>query len=310
MLEYEVLRGKEFFDILIQLIDNAKKRIYIATYIASLNPQTEELYYALARKLKSGVDVKFLLDGVSTEADKYNRLSTEFLNSLGVSVTRSNKFMHIKLYIVDNYVIIGSHNLSSPKSNSYEVSLMLESKKIASRLSRFFLTIYSGKNPETSIDRDILEDGTHYEIMSNYRILDDLYEKTLYCSNRVKILMYIATLSKASKRYYRLLKEKEEEGVDIAVALDGVFKTSRRYNIEVYNYLKSIGLNRIVLTSRHNHAKIIVIDNYTMIGSHNLTSSSLAGRMELAIVLRNTNLSNSMSYMIEDIIARELENKV
>ncbi|MEM4583995.1 MAG: phosphatidylserine/phosphatidylglycerophosphate/cardiolipin synthase family protein [Ignisphaera sp.] len=310
MLEYEVLRGKEFFDILIQLIDNAKKRIYIATYIASLNPQTEELYYALARKLKSGVDVKFLLDGVSTEADKYNRLSTEFLNSLGVSVTRSNKFMHIKLYIVDNYVIIGSHNLSSPKSNSYEVSLMLESKKIASRLSRFFLTIYSGKNPETSIDRDILEDGTHYEIMSNYRILDDLYEKTLYCSNRVKILMYIATLSKASKRYYRLLKEKEEEGVDIAVALDGVFKTSRRYNIEVYNYLKSIGLNRIVLTSRHNHAKIIVIDDYTMIGSHNLTSSSLAGRMELAIVLRNTNLSNSMSYMIEDIIARELENKV
>lgn len=311
MLEYEILRGGEFLDMLVQLVDGARRRVYIATYIASLNPQTEEVYYAAARRLRSGVDVKFLLDGVSAEADRYNRPSAEFLSSLGVPVVRTDKFMHIKLYVVDDHVIVGSHNLTSLKGrNSYEVSVMLGSKRAASRLSDFFLSVYGGEDPEPNIDRDILEDGTHYEIMSNYRILDDIYEKTLYCSRRVKILMYIATLSKATKRYYRLLKEKDAEGVDVAVVLDGTFRTSRRYNAEVRGYLEAIGLKKVALTSRHNHAKVVVVDDYTVIGSHNLTSSSLAGRMELAVVLGNSNLSNSMDYMIEEVLATELENKV
>ncbi|MEM4619065.1 MAG: phosphatidylserine/phosphatidylglycerophosphate/cardiolipin synthase family protein [Ignisphaera sp.] len=311
MLEYEILRGSEFLDILIQLIDSAKKRIYIATYIASLNNQTEEVYYASARRHKYGVDVKFLLDGASSESDKYNRLSAEFLKSLGIPVIRTNKFMHIKLYIIDNYIIIGSHNLTAHKEkNSYDISVMIESKKASSKLSNFFLTIYNDKNPDLIIDKDILEDGTQYEIISNYMILDNIYEKTLYSSKRVKILMYIASLSKITKKYYKLLKDKESKGVDVAVVLDGMYRISRHYNTKVYKYLSSIGLKKIALTSRFNHAKIIVIDDYTTIGSHNLTSSSLAGRMELAIILKNNKLSTSMEYIIDDILAKELENKI
>ncbi|MEM1842473.1 MAG: phosphatidylserine/phosphatidylglycerophosphate/cardiolipin synthase family protein [Ignisphaera sp.] len=311
MLEYEILRGSEFLDILIQLIDSAKKRVYVATYIASLNKQTEEVYYAATRRHKHGVDVKFLLDGASRESDKYNRLSTEFLKSLGIPVIRTNKFMHIKLYIIDNHIIIGSHNLTAYKDKfSYDISVMIESKKASSKLSNFFLTIYNNKNPDLIIDKDILEDGTQYEIISNHMILDNIYEKTLNSSKRVKILMYIASLSKAIKKYYKLLKDKESKGVDVAVVLDGVYRISRYYNTKVYKYLLSIGLKKVALTSRFNHAKIIVIDDYTMIGSHNLTSSSLAGRMELAIILKNNNLSTSMEYIIDDILAKELENKI
>ncbi|MEM1693965.1 MAG: phosphatidylserine/phosphatidylglycerophosphate/cardiolipin synthase family protein [Sulfolobales archaeon] len=306
MLEYEILRGEEFLDMLVQLVDSARRRVYIATYIATLTPWTEEVYYAAVRRLRAGVDVRFLLDGVSTEANRYNQSSTEFLRSLGVPVVRTDRFMHIKLYIVDNNVIVGSHNLAASRDRErYEVSVMFGSKRIASRLSSFFLSIYGGGNPNLSIDRDVLEDGTYYEIISNHRILDDIYEKTMYGSRRVKILMYIATLSKATRKYYRLLKNKRNEGIDVAVVLDGTFKVSRHYNTKVYSYLKSLGLDKVVLTSRHTHAKVVVIDDYTMIGSHNLTSSSLAGRMELAVVLRNSNLSNSMDYMVEDILARE-----
>lgn len=306
MLEYEVLRGGEFLDILTQLIDSARKRVYIATYIASLTSITEDVYYALARRRRSGVDVKVLLDGSSMEADRYNSRTVEFLNTLGVPTSRSSKFLHVKLYIVDNYAIIGSHNLTSMKGReSYEISVMLNSKRACSRLSEFFLSLYNGEEPEPHIDRDVLEDGTYYEIMTNCRILDDIYEKTLYSMKRVKALMYIATISKATKKYYRLLKEKEDEGVEVVLVLDGSFRISRHYNSKVHDYLKTLGLKKVVLTSKHNHAKVIVIDDYTIIGSHNLTSSSIAGRMELAVSLKNLSLANSMDYTIDDIFAAE-----
>jgi len=45
-LEYELLLNREFLDVLEDVVDSAKKRVYIATYIASLSNATKRIYYA------------------------------------------------------------------------------------------------------------------------------------------------------------------------------------------------------------------------------------------------------------------------
>lgn len=306
MLDYEVLHEGEHLEFLRSLVEEARRRIYFATYIATLNPRTEPLYYALARKRRSGVDVRVVLDGASGEADRYNRATAEFLLSLGVPVARTQRFMHVKLYIVDDYVVVGSHNLTyARRGGRYEISVAIRSRRAAGVLSKFVAGAFLGEEPEPGVYRDVLEDGTYYEVLANHRILQDLYEKTSLAGRRVKVAMYIATMSKFTKAYYGVLREKALSGVDVTVVLDGAFRAARRYNEEVYSYLRSLGLGKVALTSRHNHAKVVVVDDFTVIGSHNLTSSSIAGRLELAVVLRNSNLANAMDYAIEGIYESE-----
>lgn len=309
MLEYEVLRGGEFLDILTQLIDSARRRVYIATYIASLSPATEDVYYALAKRCRLGVDVKVLLDGVSGKADKYNSRTAEFLSSLGVPVARSNRFMHVKLYIVDDRVIVGSHNLTATPRGGYEVSVMLNSRRAASELGDFYLAMYGGGHPRDVRYFDLLEDGTPFEVLSGHRILDMLIGRASSCTRRIKILMYIASTSSATRRFYRLLGEKARSGVGVTVVLDGSLRLSRYYNERAYRYMKEAGVEKVVLTSRHTHAKVVVLDNLTVIGSHNLTSSSIAGRAELSVCIWSPSLSGAMDYTVESIYEDEYSSQ-
>ena len=83
-LDYELLLDKDFIHVLGDLVDSARKRIYIVSYIASLSKATEDIYYGIAAKNRQGVDVKIVLNGVSQEALKYNNETKEFLEKLGV----------------------------------------------------------------------------------------------------------------------------------------------------------------------------------------------------------------------------------
>lgn len=125
-LDYEVLYNKEFLNILKDLIDSAKRRIYIATYIASVSRATEDIYYGIGAKYRDRLDIKIILNGTSQEALKFNKTTKQFLETIGVkNIKLTKKFMHIKLYIIDDYFIIGSHNLSgAPLKKRYDISII------------------------------------------------------------------------------------------------------------------------------------------------------------------------------------------
>jgi phosphatidylserine/phosphatidylglycerophosphate/cardiolipin synthase-like enzyme len=311
-LDYELLLNKDFLYVLRDLVDTAKRRIYIATYIASKSRVTEDIYYGIAAKQREGVDVKIIMNGASQEALKFNEETKEFLEKLGVKhIKLTKRFTHIKLYIVDDYFIIGSHNLSgSPFMRRFEISIMIHSRDMANKLSELFNDLLLFEDPETLVYRGVIpEIDIYYEVMANYRILRDIYEKTRFAWDRVKILMYIATLSRATMRYYNLLSVKVNEGLDVALLLNGASNLSVRYNKPVYDYLKSKGVERVMLTKDFVHSKLFVIDDFVIVGSHNLTSASIAGRLELALVIKSNNLANALDSIFESIWNKQLREK-
>lgn len=299
-LRFELLLNEDFTYVLKNLIDSASKRIYIATYVASVSKVLKNIYYGIALKFREGVDVKVVLNGASEEALRINVKTAEFLRNLGVSkVKLTKRFTHIKLYIIDNYFIIGSHNLTALPFRQ-DISVMVYSKEMCGKLSKLFKELLVREATSAMVYRDVVG-GTYYEVLANYEVLKDIYEKTKYASDRVKVMMYIATLSKATKKYYELLLKKQGEGVDVAVLLNGASELALKYNSPVYNYLKSIGVKKVLLTKNYIHSKLLVIDDIAVIGSHNLTASSVAGRLELSLAIKSSNLANALNYLIESI---------
>jgi len=299
--EYELLINKDFLSVLEDLISDAKRRIYIATYIASLSKATYDIYYAMAERARKGIDVRVILNGASKGALKFNEATANFLRSIGVkNVKLTEKFMHVKLYIVDDYFVIGSHNLSgSPFMNRYEISLLIHSKSVSGALSKVYREILANEQSDPFVFRGVVYDA-YYEILANYRVLNDIFQKTLLSNQRVKIMMYIATMSKATTKYYKLLQEKQAEGVEVAVMLNGAQGSWRVYNERVYEFLKSIGISRAMLTSSFVHAKLLIIDDTVVLGSHNLTSASIAGRLELSVAVKSRTLANALDAIFEE----------
>ena len=300
-LRYELLIDREFLKTLKTIVEDARERIYIATYIASLSGITEDIYYAIAARERAGVDVRILLNGASPEARKYNSKTFGFLSEkLGLKTVKlTERFMHIKLYIVDDYFIIGSHNLSgSSFLNRHDISIMIRSKPLSDLLANLFNDILVKEKTESVVYRNTAGD-IYYEVLVNHRVLSDLYEKTRHAYERVKIMMYIATLSKATTKYYKLLRQKQDEGVDVAVLLNGASKLSKYYNERVYERLKSIGVARVLQTCDFIHTKLFIIDDTVLLGSHNLTAASIAGRLELSLSIRSRSLANALNNLFE-----------
>lgn len=302
-LRYEVLHGGEFIDVLGDLVDEAERRIYLASYVATLTEQTKDIYYGLLYKQRHGVDVKLLLNGQKME---YNQPTIAFLREIGLRGARllMERYTHMKLYIVDDRFIIGSHNLTAPSENRYDVSLMIESMEAASVLSDMFLKLYNGDEILFTRLHGMLG-GLEYEVQVNEAVLERVYELTEAASERIKILMYQASLTPITKAYYGILRRKWEEGLDIAVLLNG-----RPYNAAAYRHLKNLGVDRVLLTKRFVHAKLYVIDDFVIIGSHNLTSSSLAGRLEMAIGIKSPNMADAFDKVIEDLYLKEEQSKL
>ncbi len=100
------------------LLSSARSHIYISVYSFT----DTEIAKILVKKYRSGIDVKVVVDPSS-----YENKAVSYLVSNGVPVRiHSPGKMHAKLMLVDNNLIIGSHNYTfSAFNTNTELSLML-----------------------------------------------------------------------------------------------------------------------------------------------------------------------------------------
>jgi len=296
-LDFEILSSARFFKALTDLVDHAKKRVYIITYNFSLTRYTWDIVYGLVAKAKENVDVKVILNGASSKALKQNRKLGSYMNKLGFkNVVYTSKFLHTKLYVIDDYVITGSHNLA--REVGVDISLLIRSKKLADKLLEVVLNSLKGYVYAQSIRGTI--DGVPYEVVLNTSVITKFFEIAKEARDYIKILMYLASLSKVTKKFYMLLREKADENVDIFVLLNGTEDMCLRYNRPVWEYMRNLGLETM-LSKIPVHAKLLVTETMTLIGSHNLTSSSIAGRVELSVAFRNAEMSEALSYFFDNV---------
>ena len=141
--DVKVLRGREFYIELNRMIMGAREYIYFVIYIASLSRSTVKIYRALAEKAREGVDVRVVLNGGSTNSLRYNCRVYEYLKELEIPVILTSSFTHLKLYMADDKVIVGSHNLTeSPRKGRDELSILIHSRYVTDILLNIFREIY------------------------------------------------------------------------------------------------------------------------------------------------------------------------
>ena len=111
----------EYLPELRKLIQDAKRRIYIAMYIFSMKRNMKSLAQDLADAAQRGVDVRVILDQPSDPDNnphlyKTNRQTIRYLKRHGANAMLDSEHIetHDKIVIIDfNTVLIGSHNLTS-----------------------------------------------------------------------------------------------------------------------------------------------------------------------------------------------------
>jgi len=292
---FEVIVNERFADMVSWMVRSARRRLYFSAYVVS-----RHMYWVLrelAVREREGVDVRVLVDGGGASSRRYNSGAAEAARAWGLrGFALSKRFNHVKLYIADDYVAVGSHNLTAHSPHSYEVTVMVRSGPLADALSEVFEDLYRGADPE---DR-VVE-------VAGYRVLVDtgvirLVRELLEGGGPAYIASYVASLSRAAEPVYRELERKAASGEEAVVVLDGYNRHApeERYNLGVARRLASAGVDAR-LSRPLLHAKLYIVGDYVVVGSQNLTSSSAAGRHELSVAVENRAMARAMAHLVKSI---------
>ncbi|WP_183354446.1 phospholipase D-like domain-containing protein [Geomonas silvestris] len=142
--EPQLLENGSYGPVLIQKIQQAKRRIICVFFLFKIADSPRSLPRAVASELiaaqRRGVDVTVVLDATrQTQAD--NRNATRLLAQGGVRVVfaPAGSTTHAKAVAIDErYVIVGSHNLTqSALTRNNELSLLIDSPTLAARMQRY-----------------------------------------------------------------------------------------------------------------------------------------------------------------------------
>lgn len=150
--EVTPLMNKDYFPVLLQAVDEAKKEIFIAifSFKAGVHPNSRPdlLLEHLGRAVKRGVSVKVILENAGEGHDDLSRQNIKtktLLEAKGVQVYLDSpaKTTHTKLVVVDQrLVFIGSHNFtSSAFRHNNEISVLIDKPDLAQNVRNYMLTI-------------------------------------------------------------------------------------------------------------------------------------------------------------------------
>ena len=134
--------SSEFPDMVIPLIENAKKSIDVIVFDWRWYPQnpgsTVQLFnQAMVRAARRGVDIRVI-------ANNDQIIST--LKSQGISAKRAltAKLVHCKMMVVDSeIVVLGSHNYTQNGfEQNLEVSVIIEDDECVLRFQNYFNNLF------------------------------------------------------------------------------------------------------------------------------------------------------------------------
>lgn len=153
------------------LIQNAKKYVYVPTFIIT----HDELASELINAKKRGVDVKLIIDATNV----YSRKSKiKELRSAGVPVKVENYAgkMHSKSIIIDDeYIVAGSMNFTNSGENKNDENvLIIENKTLARYYNGFFEYLWK-KIPKKYLQHGVRPEGK-YSIGSCSDGVDNNYD--------------------------------------------------------------------------------------------------------------------------------------
>ncbi len=327
--------GKEYFELLLSLVNNAKETIHLQTYIFEEDETGRLVADALIAAAKRNVKVYLLLDGYASQA-----LTKTFIDELkkaGICfrffepLLKSKHFyfgrrLHHKIFVADaRFAITGSKNISNryndmPGAPAWlDLTVYMEGK-IAKDLCMLCAKTWKGfrlKKNLISCEPGLASSLLNDEEITQVRIRrnDWLRKKNQVSATYAEMLgtakSHITILSSyflPGKIIRNELKAAAKRGVIIKVIVAGrsdvmISKNAERWlydwllrnNIQVYEYEPAI-----------LHAKSAVCDNeWATIGSYNINNISAYTSIELNVDIHDPAFAKEVDDTLQDIISHE-----
>jgi len=149
--EVRVLADGDYYDTLIDLIDNAREHIDVAMFLFKISEAPDNRPAKVLDRLVAarhrGVDVKVLLEdsGYDEEINSENRGVAKELtkNNIQVDFDSHQTTTHVKMVVIDErYLVVGSHNLThAALAYNHEFSLLIDNRDLAREALAYLRTL-------------------------------------------------------------------------------------------------------------------------------------------------------------------------
>ncbi len=301
--------GSVLFDDILEQLKTAKKFIFIEFYIVNDGILMDRIKNILLMKLKEGVEVRLILDGIGARA-----LSSETrkeLKEAGVQIRFFNRFIpyftfalnlrdHRKIVIVDGrYAAIGGCNLSDeyinekrmhgywkdngasitgPAVDGVTLTFMRQFEALSKNKQPEDYSPYLGLYERTPSDSVVVPwaDGKDYK----RNIVKGLYTSIM---TGAKEKLYIMTpYLVPDEETMSLLEDKALSGVDVRIILPAVPDKKYVYyvTIERARKLMKSGVKCYLMSMSFIHAKVVYSENAVSVGSANIDIRSYYNQFE------------------------------
>lgn len=323
--------GKEYFDVLVRLIDSAARSIHLQVYIFEADETGNLVADALIAAARRRVDVYVLCDGYASSVPA-ELVSTLQANGVHIRffepILKSSNFyfgrrLHQKLAVFDGEsALVGGINISN-KYNDFggqaawlDWAVYIEGRT-ATDLLKVCLRLWSksrvkGRKLFTRHSRTVFEDGIiPVRVRRNDWVRGKIQITASYIEmlrNAEHELIIMSSYFMPGKAFVNALIAAANRGISIKIILAGrsdiiTAKLAERYlypllfkhNIEIYEYQRSI-----------LHGKIAAYDRkWFTIGSYNVNNISAYASIELNLDIAHPECAMSVYNQLETIIRND-----
>src|SRR3989344_167417 len=300
MVYFTILSNpKKIYASMLKDISNAKKEIYLETYIYDDDEIGASFKQALIKKAASGVKVMLLIDawGSSVNKDYFQELidlgaQVRFFREMRYAIriiSANHERNHRKLLIIDqNLAYMGSANITASCLSWRELVLRIRGE-LSSKLANSFMLSWNSFNKNTFVQaRTIFHKG--FQIIQDVPSDDHQLTRFKYISliKSAKKEIYIETpYFVPSGRIRKALYEAVERGVKVRLVLP-YFSDVRLIDLVRNRYLskffhKGIEIHYYKKTSMHS--KLLIIDrSFFLLGSSNVDYRSFIHQHEINLI--------------------------
>jgi len=327
--------GREFFDTLIQLIQDAKDSIHVQMYIYDDDETGRSVTAALKEAVKRKVSVYLLADGYASQS--LSKESIEDLKSAGINfryfepLMRSKNFyfgrrLHHKLVVVDaRYALVGGINVSNryndmPEEGAWlDFALWLEGETAKDLCVLAWKTWKAypakmGKTPceSNTIEFDIPKDE---RVQVRMRRNDWVRRKSEISSTYLKILreskssvVFLSSYFLPGRTFRSSLRRAVLRGTKVRIIMAGTSDVmlAKRAERWYYDWLLRNGIELYEYQKTVLHGKLATVDDQWMtIGSYNINDISANASIELNLDVADPAFAKQTREVLEKIMVKD-----
>ncbi len=258
-----------------EMIQGAKEYIHILLLEIHKDGTTISLMEDLISAKKRGVEIKVLVENKLS----CNQESLSYLRGKGIEARLDSpgKFLHHKLMIIDGKeVLLGSTNWSYMSLDyNNETNVLVKDAAVARYYEEYFQLLWKDPTQEPKVSLLKTKKVIPLAVKRDYS--SELHNLLSKAQKRIHIIMY-------GMRYYPQyqdsivntilndLIEAKKRGVEVKVLLDksNYNQKLNSFNEEAARYLEGNGVEvRFDSPEVHTHAKLVIVDGATFLGSSN-----------------------------------------